>query len=122
MNSQSLYPFIALLIPVIIGRFLLHQATEKLDPKMKGAISNSVSGMQKLRLIAIFIIVGTIYFLPEAAIVVFPLFVLAMSWIYWQKIAKLNPPKEYTLAFIASMVLGIIGIAAFLYLTQGKLL
>ena len=122
MNSQSLYPFIALLIPVIIGRFLLHQATEKLDPKMKEAISNSVAGMQKLRLIAIFIIVGTIYFLPEAAIVVFPLFVLAMSWIYWQKIAKLNPPKEYTLAFIASMVLGIIGIAAFLYLTQGKLL
>lgn len=119
---NSIYPFMALLIPIALGRFLIYQATEKLKPETKKAISNAVAGMQKLRLIAIFVIVGTIYFLPEAAIVVFPLFIVAMSWIYWKKITPLNPPKHYTLAFVASMVLGIIGIAAFLYLTQGKVI
>ena len=121
-NLSNLYPFFALLVPVIIGRYLLHQATEKLEPETKKAISQSVIGMQKLRLIAIFVIVGTLYFLPEASIVVFPLIILVMSWLYWQKISKLNPPKYYTQAFIASMALGIIGVAAFLYLSQGKII
>ena len=122
MENNSFLAFFALIIPVIIGRLLIHQSLEKLDPEKKEAILNSVSGMQKLRYIAIFSFVGIIYFLPEASVVLFPIFIIGLSWIYWSKVSKVNPPAHYTQAFFTSMVLGIIGIAAFVYIQQGSLI
>ena len=121
MNDNSLYAFIALIIPVAIGRFLLHQSLEKLAPEKKEALLNSVSGMQKVRFLAIFSLVGIIYFLPETTIFILPIYIIGLTWIYWKKVSKENPPKHYTQAFFTSMVLGIIGIGAFLYLQQGSL-
>ena len=122
MNDNSLYAFVALIIPVAIGRFLLHKSLEKLDSDKKDALLNSVSGMKKLRFAAIFTFVGIIYFLPEATLFLLTVYILGLTWIYWAKILKINPPKHYTQAFFISMVLGIIGIAAFLYIQQGSLI
>lgn len=121
MDEKSLFAFAALLIPVLIGRFLIHQSLVKMGAEKKQELVDSIAGMQKLRFIAIFLIVGAIYFLPEATYIIFPLLIIGLSWVYWAKISKINPPKHYALAFLSSMVLGIIGIAAFLYLQQGKL-
>lgn len=121
MDEKSLFAFAALLIPVLIGRFLIHQSLVKMGAEKKQELVDSIAGMQKLRFIAIFLIVGAIYFLPEATYIIFPLLIIGLSWVYWTKISKINPPKHYALAFLSSMVLGIIGIAAFLYLQQGKL-
>jgi len=122
MEDKSLYAFIALIIPVIFGRYLLHQSLEKLDPDKKEALLNSVAGMQKLRFAAIFTLVGIIYFLPEVTLIILPFYIVSLTWIYWAKISKTNPPKHYTQAFFASMILGMIGIAAFIYIQQGTLL
>ncbi len=121
MEENALYAFIALLVPVLIGRFLIHKSLTKMPAEKKQAISESVTGMQRLRFLAIFVIVGSIYFLPEATYIIFPIFIIIMSWMYWAKVSKVNPPKHYTLAFFSSMILGIIGVGAFLYLQQGKL-
>ncbi len=121
MEENSLFAFIALIIPVLLGRYLVHQSLTKMPSEKKQAIDESVQGMQKLRFFAIFVIVGTIYFLPEATYIIFPLFIVAMGWFYWAKVSKTNPPSHYTFAFFSSIVLGIIGIGAFLYLQQGKL-
>jgi len=66
MEENALYAFIALLIPVLIGRFLIHQSLTKMPAEKKQAITESVTGMQRLRFLAIFVIVGSIYFMPEA--------------------------------------------------------
>ena len=121
MQENSLYAFAALIIPVLIGRFLLHKSLTEMPTEKKQAIDESIKVMQRLRYLAIFVIVGSIYFLPEATYIIFPIFIIVMSWVYWAKVSKVNPPKHYTFAFFSSMILGIIGIGAFLFLQQGKL-
>lgn len=99
--GNSSYAFVALIIPVLIGRFLLHKSLTEMPAEKKQAIDESIKGMQRLRY--------------------HPIFIIVMSWVYWAKASKVNPPKHYTFAFFSSMVLGIIGIGAFLFLQQGKL-
>ena len=119
MQENSIYAFIALLIPVMVGRFLVHQSLEKMDAEKKAELLASVDGMQKLRFISIFVIIGAIYFLPKAIYIILPLFIVGITLFYWTKISKIKPPQHYTMAFFSSLVLGLIGIAAFLYFQQG---
>ncbi len=100
MEENSLFAFIALIIPVLLGRYLVHQSLTKMPSEKKQAIDESVQGMQKLRFFAIFVIVGTIYFLPKPLILFSPYLLLLWVGFIGLKYPKQIHPRIIPLHFL----------------------
>ena len=114
MQNSLILAFIALIVPVFIGQLLTENAMKNLDVEEKSALLDSTSGIRKYSLIVLIAFILVIAAFPEQRIPIVAIYVAIMYWFYWKRVSSASLPKPYMRAYIASMILGVVGIILFL--------
>lgn len=117
------YPvgIISFLIAVIVSRILNEKAMKKLSQEDKARLIDSFSGMRAYGFIPVVLIIIIYFLIVEFTaidgavlhigyIVLLLLFIIGMQSFIYNKLTKLNFPKEYIKVFNVSRIIYFVGI------------
>lgn len=121
MDEHFYIALVALIVPAIVGRVILSNATKKLNHDKKEQLSKSLTGTTKIRYIVIFVVAISSVTFPKSLIILLPLLLIGGTLFYWLKISKMAMPKHYTISFFMSAGLGLIGVIWFILINNNMI-
>jgi hypothetical protein len=118
-NNQLSY-FLVLLLPIVCTKIIMGRAFHRLAPEKKSELLAAVKGVNNIRYTTLFLLVMSVLFLPQSSVLLLPLFVSSMSWLYWRKMKTIELPAQYIQAFSLSVVLATAGVGLLLFFSGSR--
>ena len=111
--DQSLLAFFVLIGAIIAARFIGEAGLKALSTEQKGQLIEQIGSIRKFGLLALLVLMFATWGKPPLMVGAVVLYIVGSYGFYYTKARRLALPPAYLKSFIASMVVSLLGVAAF---------